>query len=807
MALGSFNNGLGFGMAFILADKFTPTANKINKSMSGMEKHSKKTANAMSQNFASLGKVLGAIGIGATFGSAISKAAAFSDQLIDVSKATGLTSEGIESLRTQLEGLDTRRSLPELLKLSELGGQLGATKAQLLDFTKVADQVGLTLAGDFGGSAEQATKQLVQLGKKFRDTKDIDVVSNLRSIGSAINEMGNIGATNTKNVADFANRVAAFGKLAPTAAQTIGLGAALDELGFKTRTAASAFKDILRVATSSPESMGKFASQLGVTSSEFQNIIDQDPNRVMLDLAKSFKGLSASELPQAMKQLGLSSSEQISLMQVLSDNVGLVEQRQLAAAQAMKQGTSLSKESNKRNKTLGASIDKLRRSFEILLLRLGEAIGEGLQPFIDSMTAGIKVVTRFVASPFGREVIKWTTSIIGATAAVLALHKGLGMVGVAFKMMSRQAAMAMVSLAPIMLVLAPLIALVALIHQANQAFSEFDGTVKSGFGGFLQKTGAIIAAIQEIWSSWDSVNQEFSLSKGLVDKLTKLGVLDLALAIGTWVVRIKEFLMGMVEGFKEAFKAVMDFIEPVLDAIGKALESIGISMGKNTSATDKWRKAGKIAGMVLLGILAAVTLAFVMMGITALLAMIPIILVMGLIGLATWAVIKAVGWLIEKLSAMWDWVGGMVSIGQQIVLNIWEGIASVWDKFVSWFMGAIEAVPGLGLAISMFQDEEKKSPASTLASMGINNEEDARNAINEGLAAGTFSQQDVDSALNRFGMDNSVLNSSLGARKSSAGGGGTANVTMNPAPVIINMDGDKVGEAVVRYQQEQNSRE
>jgi TP901 family phage tail tape measure protein len=790
MALGNFNGGLGFGLAFALQDKFTNVATKIKGSMKSLSSAAAEGADKISKNFGVADEALGSLGLSFSFSDAITEAAMFSDKLVDVSEATGLSASEIEKLRTELEGLDTRRNITELLDLASAGKQMGVANEELSAFTKNADMAAVALGGDFGENAVAVSKKIVQMQKAFGDTKNLDINSAITRIGSALGEMGDTTGVSTAKIADFATKL---GQINPniTAAQALGLGTALEQLGIKSKAATGVIAKVLQSAGDTKK-MGAFASQIGVSNKEFEKLINTNPNEVLIRLAKSMKGMSATDVSKTLKKLNLSGKDSAMVMQTLANNIELVEKNQLGAAEAFQEGTGLQDEFNKRNNTLGAVLQRVQRNFQILKIRIGEAIGEGLKPLFLIVNDIIMAFNAFAATPAGKFILKLVGLAVGLVTSLLAVFKVIGMISSAMKFLQIAVRSTLVSFAPFLAILLPIVLLVSLIQRATDAFAAFDGEIQTGFGGFLQKLGGVIAAIKEIWSSWDSVNGTFSMSSGLVDKLNKLGILEVAVNIGTWIVRIKEFFIGLVSGVKAAFKFVWSIIKAVLSPILNFLKQIGISFDKTTSSTKAWGVAGQIAGAILIGILAAITIALGVMAINSLIAFLPMLIVIGLIGLAIYAIVLAVGWVIDAFSSMWDWVSGMVDIGAQIVQNIWDGMKSMWGAFTSWLDGALESVPILGWGYKGAKSVANWASIDMAETVKLL---EAKKANSELQTAGQGANNAQTSSVS--GMFNNF-------RENASGGKGAKKE--KETSIFMMLDKDVMGKAIMRQDEEETSR-
>jgi TP901 family phage tail tape measure protein len=783
MALGDFAGGLGFGLKVFLDDGFSEVADQISGKMGTLGNKADDLASTFTSK---LGGLAAGIGIAYSFSAAVSSAAELSDQMVTVSDVTGLSGAKMENLRMQLEGMDTRTSLPDLLDLTTLGSQLGVAEGELLSFTKAADSVGLVLAQDFGGSATQAVEKLAQLSKNFKDMQGLTVEEQILRMGSALDTMGDSAAVNVQQVATFAQRLGELGSLGPTASQAIGLGTAFDELGLKTSGMSSAVSKLFLKMGESDKSMAAFAGQIGITSEEFKQMFAADPNEAMLRLAQSMKGLSNDQMAQTMKTLGLSGAKTASLMQVLGENMDLVRKRQTQASDAMANGNGITDEAQKRNATFAAQLEKVQRNMQVLLTRIGEGIATAFGPLLDIVNFIIKAFSAFAASPFGREVIKYTTLIAGFTIGVFALSYAIGAVKGAMRSLARQAMATMVALGPIALIALPIIGIVMAVQKATSSFAEFNGTVKSGLGGLLQKFGGIIAGVQAIWNSWDSVNQTFSISGDLMDKLNQLGIGQLVVNIGTWVVRIKEFLGGVMSGFSEAFGFVWSIVTQVTKGISKALTAVGINVGKNTSAIEQFGAAGKIVGYIIVGILTAIAVAAAIAAINIIIAFFPVILVIAAIAAGIYVLVTLWQWFIAGLQAAWEFLGTMYSWGAQLVNYLWEGIKSAWKGFTGWLYSSLTSVPIVGPAIKWLFGDTSSAGGDLKASASAKAESPEVKAF----------------------QDQSVMQTGAELKGEQTGimAGNDKKVVVQPQTVNVMLDSDKIGTAVTSYQENQNTR-
>jgi uncharacterized protein YukE len=184
-------------------------------------------------------------------------------------------------------------------------GQFDQAREEIEGFVESVDKAVVALGDEFTGGAEQVARKIGALKELFKDTKDIhDTGKVLNDIGSAINALGAACSANGPFMTDFAKRLAGLGNLAPTITETLGLGAALQELGETSENAASGTKEILTLAA---KDIPGFAKQMGLTNQQLKDMINNNPNEVILTLAKSFEGASNTKIVDTLTGLNIKS--------------------------------------------------------------------------------------------------------------------------------------------------------------------------------------------------------------------------------------------------------------------------------------------------------------------------------------------------------------------------------------------------------------------------------------------------------------------------------------------------------------------
>lgn len=812
-SLGS--SGLGMGISFTLEDNFTRVAKKIRSQQNKLRTSTEALVTNVSKAMANIDKaklLAGGVAVLAPLGGMVRMAAELSDQLANVQKTTGLTDAELGKLRSTVEGFDTRTSIADLLEIGTVGGRLGVAKDELNGFIETVDRAVVALGDDFSGGAEQIATELGKIKTLFGDTKNLNFDVALNQIGSALNELGNSGANSAPSVANFTRRIGQLGNLAPTLSQTLGLGATLEELGLRADIAAGGITDLILKFGKKPQA---FADLMKITKEQFVGLLENNPNDLIIRLAKSLETMDSTKMIQTLEGLTVGSQESIKTILALTNKTGLLIDRQKLAAKAMSEGLSLQAEFDIKNRTLQAQIDKLTKKFVILGQRIGTVVVGGL----------VELFTKLVKSKIGSFILQVTTVVAMGAVAWGAYSLVLKPVAMGLKSISVNALKVAATILPLVAVGVAIFGVVYAVREGVKAFDKFNGETKSlsSTGLLLAQIGGIARGIMEIVTSWDNVTETFLLSKGLASKLKSLGILDFVVNLGTWLVRMVELVKGAISGITLVFSLVHKAFSSLLSIftpIGNLLLWVGSLIGANTDLVRDWAGAGKILGVIIassliyfialftsMGVAALVNIGvvlvnlalmaeavivtslvwiakFVMMGITALaavlpallsiiatiativvsvvamavvwvaqfiimgisaiIAMLPIIAVVALIGLAIWAVIKIGQWLIEKFQEIWGESTGWLDFGKNMVKNIWEGVKSLWGSFTGWLSQAMKDIPLVG---RFFEDEE----STATINQQIN---PANNPVGESMA---IQQGLLSSPMQQFQPGNGVM--------------------------------------------------
>ena len=442
----------------------------------------------------------------------------------------------------------------------------------------------------------------------------------------------------------------------------------------------------------------------------------------------------------------------------------------------------------------------------------------------------------------------------------------------------------------------------AIALAISKATSEFEKMEykASGLKGTFQTLGGFIQVMKEAFNSWDAKAGTFSVLETTAQKLENLGILKQAIALGTWVVRFYEFGKGVLSVFGTIGNAISEIIDFAGNAINVALawisEKLGVHIGKWLGITDnassktaKWFKLGYAAGMVFIGMIGMMTIAWISSGIAAFSAMLPVLGVIGAIVLAgtilyltynyisdawesmmsklgitkgtkwfkdmsmfgkalivvlglmavAWyyvaaaelaafliplAIVAAViatimilyvlltrggeiwTWFKQKAVAAWDyiatgvsnawnrlknWVGGMATMGKQMVSNMWEGAKSMMGAFIDWIIKQLLSIPILGDALR----------ATFVAGNAIGNAVFGDNTPQAAEPIPAYSANNVGMQVGSY-RGSLAANSAVAAQNTNPNLW-KSNITMNNH---LHLDGEKIATSVNNYNEFNESR-
>ena len=283
-----------------------------------------------------------------------------SESQADVMKTTGMTRKEVDELTKSFGLLKTRTARIDLLEIAEQGGRIGIVKEEIGSFVAVMDKANVALGDSFTGGVEEVANKLGKLKFLFQETKDMSVDKAYNSIGSAINDLGANGVASEANIAEFTTRMGSLTDvLKPTIAETLALGAAFEESGIEAEVSSRAYNIFMKQASTEAS---KFAQVMNLTKGEVEELINANPLEFMLKFAEGMRGMDATETAKTLDFLGVNADGANKVIGAMGNNMGRFRELIDLSNDSFDKGTSLVKEYNIKNETLGATLDKIKKT-------------------------------------------------------------------------------------------------------------------------------------------------------------------------------------------------------------------------------------------------------------------------------------------------------------------------------------------------------------------------------------------------------------------------------------------------------------
>lgn len=367
----------------------------------------------LNKNWGALTQIIGAAtGLSMTIRKVTNDYAMMEQEMADVRKYTGQTSDEVERMNEDFKKMDTRTSREELNQLAGAAGRLGIIATQQIEeFVDAADKINVALGDDLG---DGAVDQIGKLAMAFGEDDRLGLRGAMLATGSAINELAQNSSAQAGYLVDFTARVAGFGKqLGLTQAQIMGFGAVMDENLLRDEMASTAFGNLL---TKMQTDTAKFAKIAGKDVKEFTDLLKNDANQAIMALADNLRKQDPQTMMKMLDDMGLDGARAVGVLSTLADKIDDVRDRQKIATEAYREGTSVIEEFVIQNSTVQAELDKAKKRFNDLSIELGEKLLPIVKYTISSSSLIIKCLKNLIDF-----VVKYQATLVSITIAITAL--------------------------------------------------------------------------------------------------------------------------------------------------------------------------------------------------------------------------------------------------------------------------------------------------------------------------------------------------------------------------------------------------
>lgn len=402
----------------------------------------------------------------------------------DVARTTQLSAQSAEmrALSNTYRDLSTQISATyeDLSQIGSLGAQMGISADKLGDFTHAVAGF-TTITGTNIDSATEA------FGRFFEMVDNAGVEADhsgqrYMNFASQVAELGAKSVATESEILTMANSIAASAASAGIGQDAIlAYATALSSLGIKQEWARGSlqriFGSINDAVAEAGEGMGKFATVLGMTTEEAENLWRTDPSTFFNNLLTSLNNVTDSvERWTIIKNLGFKNTRDIQLLQRLSLNIDLVNESFRNSADAARNTEFLDSSLETLNATLTETIQRWKNS----LANLGASLGGPFLGVVKKILDGLIVIQNALShigdNAFGRVFLAASSGLVifGSLVAISKVLQAL-VLNVAASYVSMKTNMVQAGLSGQM----TWSNIYKLIKQANTALYENIGLMKT----------------------------------------------------------------------------------------------------------------------------------------------------------------------------------------------------------------------------------------------------------------------------------------------------------------------------------------
>jgi TP901 family phage tail tape measure protein len=351
-------------------------------------------------------------GVANYFINGIQSAAKLSDQISDIKRTTGQTTEEVEALNKELSKIDTRTPTSDLREMAIVAGQFGVAKDQIKGFVENLDKVNIVMGSEFGGNAEAVATEMSKLRNIFTDIKSDNIGTDIGFISNAMNKLAQDGVATAPVIADLSNRIGGYGiQIGLTTGQTLGLSATLQELNVSAERGGTAVTKILQKMLTNVSDFAKIA---GVPVDQFKVMLNEDLFGAFTKVMEGSKKLGSSStlLANLIKDLEVQGAGASEVFAKLGANTDMLKAKVNTANIALTNQNSINEQAKEKQENLAGSIAQLGKEWDKMMnnpsmrsffavivdggsqaIKLIKGLGEGLHIVWDILSTPVTMFT------------------------------------------------------------------------------------------------------------------------------------------------------------------------------------------------------------------------------------------------------------------------------------------------------------------------------------------------------------------------------------------------------------------------------
>lgn len=342
----------------------------------------------------------------------------FESAMAGVAKTTNMSEDELAVMAEDIKRLSTEMPVAatELAGIVEVAGQLGIAKEDLLSFSVVMANLGV--------STNMTSEEAATLLARFANVTKM-APAMYENLGSVVVALGNNFATTESEIVLMGQRLAAAGELAGlTEPEIMALAAAMSSVGIQAEAGGTAMTQTLtameQAVATGGESLDKFASVAGMSAEQFASTWDSKPIEAIEAFINGLGKLDeqGESATLVLEEMGLSGIRQGNMLKSLATASGLLTDAVGLANTAWTENTALMKEATTRYETTESKFKMFENSVTALKIAVGDQLTPALANLAEEGTDVVQWATEFV------QANEWLAPAISAVVAALSVLLG-----------------------------------------------------------------------------------------------------------------------------------------------------------------------------------------------------------------------------------------------------------------------------------------------------------------------------------------------------------------------------------------------
>lgn len=475
-----------------------------------------------------------------------------------VKKTVDGTAEELEALSGGLRNmsLEIPIAATELAGIAESAGQLGIETGNILGFTEVMAQLGVTT----NLSANEAATALAKFANITKMSE-----SEYSNLGSSIVALGNNFATTEADIVAMATRLASTGEVVGlTEPQILAVATALSSVGIEAEAGGSAFSKLLKTIQTEVETGSKkvdsFAKIAGMSAKEFASAWRKDAVGAVAEFINGLGRLEGTGISavSVLDALGLTEVRLSNAVLALASSEGILTDALDLSNSAWAENTALADEAAVRFETTESKLQLLSNAFENLKITVGDELVGQFGGAIDGLTDLTQAADEYVKK--NPEIVTALTALsagIGSFAVIGTVLPLIGSLSTALLAIPHGAVAAGIAA-----LVAAIAAFVVTMPEASDKVSVFERNLES-LNGQISKTRDGIVSLKEAnEQQTTAIKTEADEIEKAIAKVEELGnKTDLTASESEILEKSINTLNGSIPGLRLSYDNLNDSLE------------------------------------------------------------------------------------------------------------------------------------------------------------------------------------------------------------------------------------------------------